>query len=252
MNFSHRAPARRPRKGDANAGRSDGCRAGARRLQQGPETMQEPRRHAPERDDGASPVQGRAVRGFRRVFRVEVAAGSGGNGSRPGVRRTCYRGRSRETRQPGGRNRAGPKAAGRTPDKHLRPFLRTQAGCGSDVLLLPPVNARMRVHACVHAPSASPASDAESRGLGTMLVRARQSAQPVHAVNGTRREVKHLRPFLRTRAGCGSGVLLLPPVNARMRVHARPRELWKRTKMRNNREKEQTHGDTIAKAELAP
>ena len=40
--------------------------------------MQEPRRHAPERDDGSSPVQGHAVRGFRRVFRVAVAAGSGG------------------------------------------------------------------------------------------------------------------------------------------------------------------------------
>ncbi len=180
-------PARRPRKGDANAGGSDGWRDGARRQRQRPETMLELRRHAPERDDGSSPVQGRAVRGFRRVFRVEVAAGSGGNGSHPGVRRTCYRGRSRETRQLGCRNRAGPKAAGRTPDKHLRPLLRTQAGCGSGILLLPPVNARMRVHARVHAPSASPASDAESRGLGTMLVRARQSTQQVHAVSGPRR-----------------------------------------------------------------
>ena len=158
--LSAQVPARRPQKGDANAGRSDGCRAGARRLRQRPETMQEPRRHAPERDDGASPVQGRAVRGFRRVFRVEVAAGSGGNGSRPGVRRTCYRGRSRETRQLGCRNRAGPRAAGRTPDKHLRPFLRTQAGCGSGILLLPPVNARMRVHARLHAPRRTRLSDA--------------------------------------------------------------------------------------------
>ena len=76
--FFSAAPARRPGKGDANAGCSDGCRDGARRLRPGPETMQEPRRHAPERDDVASPVQGRAVRGFRRVFRVAVAAGSGG------------------------------------------------------------------------------------------------------------------------------------------------------------------------------
>ena len=42
------------------------------------------------------PFQGHAVRGFRRVFRVAVAAGSGGNGSHPSVRRTCYRGPSRE------------------------------------------------------------------------------------------------------------------------------------------------------------
>ena len=46
--------------------------------------------------------------------------------------------------------RARPKAAGQTPDKHLRPFLRTQVGCGSGILLLPPVNARMRVHAHAH------------------------------------------------------------------------------------------------------
>ena len=62
------------------------------------------------------PFQGRAVRGFRRVFRVAVAAGSGGNGSHPSVRRTCYRGRSREIRQLGFLNRARPKDAGRTPD----------------------------------------------------------------------------------------------------------------------------------------
>ena len=37
------------------------------------------------------PFQGRAIRGFRRVFRVAFAAGSGGNGSRPSVRRMCYR-----------------------------------------------------------------------------------------------------------------------------------------------------------------
>ncbi len=47
--------------------------------------------------------------------------------------------------------RARPKAAGQTPDMHLRPFLRTQVGCGSGILLLPPVNARMRVHAHVNA-----------------------------------------------------------------------------------------------------
>ncbi len=75
---STQVPARRPRKGDANAGHSDGWSDGARSLRQRPETMKEPRRHAPERDDVASPVQGRAVRGFRRVFRVAVAAGSGG------------------------------------------------------------------------------------------------------------------------------------------------------------------------------
>ncbi len=43
----------------------------------------------------------------------------------------------------------------------------------------------MRIRGCAGLAryvSASPASDTESRGLGTMLVRARQSAQPVHAV----------------------------------------------------------------------
>ena len=71
------------------------------------------------------------------------------------------------------------------------------------------------MHLPAPRPGANPArQDAMSR-------RTRQTAQPVHAVNGTRREVKHLRPFLRTRAGYGSGILLLPPVNARMRVHAR-------------------------------
>ena len=63
------------------------------------------------------------------------------------------------------------------------------------------VHAVRRTHLPIPRPGANPArQDAKSR-------RTRQNAQPVHAV---------LRPF----AGCGSGILLLPPVNARMRVHA--------------------------------
>ena len=38
---------------------------------------------------------------------------------------------------------------------HLRPFLRTQAGCGSGILLLPSVYVRLRLHAHVYAPSRS-------------------------------------------------------------------------------------------------
>ncbi len=46
----------------------------------------------------------------------------------------------------------------------------------------------MRIRGCAglaRVVSARPVSDAESRGLGTMLVRARQSVQPVHAVRRT-------------------------------------------------------------------
>ena len=147
-NIFSAAPARRPRKGDAKVRtgvrRRSGCVAGA---------------------GGEASKARNAEVCLRAGWRMRrPAAGAPSASAARRLRRTRPNA-ERRRRTPGGREQV--------------------SGCSAGSTQATVVPKTMRIRGCAGLAryvSASPASDTDTRGLGTMLVRARQSAQPVHAV----------------------------------------------------------------------
>ncbi len=141
------APARRPRKGDTKVRtgvrRRSGCVTGA----------------------GGEASQARNAEVCRRAgWRLRRPSAGAPSASAVRRLRRTRPNAERRRRTHGGREQVSGRSAGSTRATVVPKPMRIR-GCAGLARYI----------------SARPASDTESRGLGTMLVRARQSAQPVHA-----------------------------------------------------------------------
>ena len=128
------------------------------------------------------------------LCRSGCVTGAGGEASEARNAGVCLRAGWRKRRPTAGAPSASAARRLRRTRPNAERGLRTPGGreqvsgrsAGSTRAIVVPKP--MRIRGCAGVAryvSASLASDAESRGLGTMLVRARQSAQPVHAVRRT-------------------------------------------------------------------
>ena len=151
QHFFSAAPARRPRKGDAKVRtgvrRRSGCVTGA---------------------GGEASKARNAEVCLRAGWRMRrPAAGAPSASAARRLRRTCPNA-ERRWRTPEGREQVSGRSAGSTQATVVPKPMRIR-GCAGLARYV----------------SASPASGTDTRGLGTMLVRTRQCAQPVHAVRWT-------------------------------------------------------------------